>query len=89
MEYIHGFGFLSENSKFAKICEESNIRFIGPSYKVIEKMGNKSKAKEMFKNAGIPVIPGSDGAIENIEEAKKISKKIGYPIMLKAANGGG
>ena len=89
MEYIHGFGFLSENSKFAKICEESNIRFIGPSYKVIEKMGNKSKAKEMFKNAGIPVIPGSDGAIESIEEAKKISKKIGYPIMLKAANGGG
>ena len=89
MEYIHGFGFLSENSKFAKICEESNIRFIGPAYNVIEKMGNKSKAKEMFKNAGIPVIPGSDGAIESIEEAKKISKKIGYPIMLKAANGGG
>ena len=87
---IHpGFGFLSENSKFAKICEESNIKFIGPSYKVIENMGNKSKAKEMFKNAGIPVIPGSDGSLKNIEQAIEIAEKIGYPVMLKAANGGG
>ena len=87
---IHpGFGFLSENSKFAKICEESNIKFIGPSYKVIEAMGNKAKAKEMFKNAGIPVIPGSDGSIKGISEAMQLAEKIGYPIMLKAANGGG
>lgn len=87
---IHpGFGFLSENSKFAKICEESNIKFIGPSYKVIEAMGNKAKAKEMFKNAGIPVIPGSDGSIKGISEAMKLAEKIGYPVMLKAANGGG
>ena len=87
---IHpGFGFLSENSKFAKICEESNIKFIGPSYKVIEAMGNKAKAKEMFKNAGIPVIPGSDGSIKGISEAMQLAEKIGYPVMLKAANGGG
>ena len=87
---IHpGFGFLSENSKFAKICEESNIKFIGPSYKVIEAMGNKAKAKEMFKDAGIPVIPGSDGSLKGISEAIELAKKIGYPVMLKAANGGG
>lgn len=87
---IHpGFGFLSENSKFAKICEESNIKFIGPSYKVVEAMGNKAKAKEMFKDAGIPVIPGSDGSLKGISEAIELAKKIGYPVMLKAANGGG
>ena len=87
---IHpGFGFLSENSQFAKICEESNIKFIGPSYKVIELMGNKSNAKELMKSAGVPVIPGSDGSVKDINEALKIAKKIGYPIMLKAATGGG
>ncbi len=89
-DYIHpGFGFLSENSQFAKICEESNIKFIGPSYKVIELMGNKSNAKELMKSAGVPVIPGSDGAVKDIFEAKKIAEKIGYPIMLKASSGGG
>ena len=87
---IHpGFGFLSENSKFAKICEESNIKFIGPSYKVIELMGNKSNAKELMKKAGVPVIPGSEGKVEDIEDAKKICKEIGYPVMLKASAGGG
>ena len=87
---IHpGFGFLSENSKFAKICEESNIKFIGPSYEVIEKMGNKSNAKELMKSAGVPVIPGSDGEIRDINEAVEIADKIGYPVILKAANGGG
>lgn len=87
---IHpGFGFLSENSKFAKICEESNIKFIGPSYKIIEKMGNKSNAKEMMKQAGVPVILGSDGSIKGIKEAKNIADRIGYPVMLKAASGGG
>ena len=89
-DYIHpGFGFLSENSQFAKICEESNIKFIGPSYKVIELMGNKSNAKELMKSAGVPVIPGSDGAVKDIFEAQKIAEKIGYPIMLKASSGGG
>ena len=87
---IHpGFGFLSENAKFAKICEESNIKFIGPSYKAIELLGNKSNAKEMMKNAGVPVIPGSDGSIKGIKDAIKIAQKIGYPVILKAAAGGG
>ncbi len=87
---IHpGFGFLSENSKFAKICEESNIKFIGPKAEVIDMLGNKSHAKELMKKCGIPVIPGSDGSVDSLEKAKKISKKIGYPIMLKASSGGG
>ena len=87
---IHpGFGFLSENSQFAKICEESNIKFIGPSYEVIKLMGNKSNAKEMMEKAGVPVVPGSKGSIKSINDAKKTAKEIGYPIMLKAAAGGG
>lgn len=87
---IHpGFGFLSENSQFAKICEESNIKFIGPKSEVIELLGNKSNAKEMMKKAGVPVIPGSDGSVKDLKQAIEISKKIGYPVMLKAAAGGG
>ena len=87
---IHpGFGFLSENSQFTKICEESNIKFIGPSYQVIELMGNKSNAKVLMKSAGVPVIPGSDGSVKGLKDAIKIASKIGYPIMLKAAAGGG
>lgn len=87
---IHpGFGFLSENSQFAKICEESNIKFIGPSSDVIDLLGNKSNAKELMKEAGVPVIPGSDGSVENVDAAIKIAEKIGYPVMLKAAAGGG
>lgn len=87
---IHpGFGFLSENSQFAKICEESNIKFIGPAYTVIEKMGNKSNAKELMKSAGVPVIEGSDGSVKGLKDAIKIANKIGYPVMLKAAAGGG
>ena len=87
---IHpGFGFLSENSRFAQICEESNIKFIGPSYKVIELMGNKSNAKELMKSVGVPVVPGSDGTVKNVEDAIKIAEKIGYPVMLKAVAGGG
>ena len=90
VDCIHpGYGFLSENSRFAKICEESNINFVGPKADVIELLGNKSNAKKMMKKAGVPVIPGSDGVVSNVLEAKKISEKIGYPIMLKAANGGG
>ena len=87
---IHpGYGFLSENAKFAKICEESNIKFIGPKSEVIDALGNKSHSKELMKKCGIPVIPGSDGSIKDLEDAKKISKKIGYPVMLKASSGGG
>lgn len=87
---IHpGFGFLSENSQFAQICEESNIKFIGPSYKVIELMGNKSNAKELMKSAGVPVVPGSDGSVKGLKETLEIAEKIGYPVILKAAAGGG
>lgn len=87
---IHpGFGFLSENSQFAKICEESRIKFIGPSYQVIELMGNKSNAKELMKSAGVPVIPGSEGSVKGLKDAIEIANKIGYPVMLKAAAGGG
>ena len=87
---IHpGFGFLSENASFAKMCEESNIKFIGPSYKVIDLMGNKTNAKELMKKAGVPTVPGSDGKLNNIKKAKEIAKKVGYPVMLKASSGGG
>lgn len=87
---IHpGFGFLSENSQFARICRESNIKFIGPTSEVIDLLGNKSNSKEMMKKAGVPVIPGSDGSIRGLKEAFDIAEKIGYPIMLKAAAGGG
>ncbi len=87
---IHpGFGFLSENSNFARICEEIGIKFIGPSYKLIELLGNKSKAKETMKNIGVPVIPGSEGLVNSKEESKKIAENIGYPVMLKASSGGG
>lgn len=87
---IHpGFGFLSENAQFAKVCEESNIKFIGPKSNVIELLGNKSNAKKMMEKAGVPVIPGSKGSVKSFEEAKEIADKIGYPIMIKAASGGG
>lgn len=87
---IHpGFGFLSENSNFAKICEEMGIKFIGPNYKLIELLGNKSKAKETMKKAGVPVVPGSDGLIESKEQAINLAAKMKYPVMLKASAGGG
>lgn len=87
---IHpGFGFLSENSQFAKICEESNIKFIGPTSDVIDLLGNKSNAKKMMKEAGIPVIPGSNGSVKGLNDAISIAEKIGYPVILKAAAGGG
>lgn len=87
---IHpGFGFLSENAQFARICEESNIKFIGPSSKVIDLLGNKSNSKELMKEAGVPVIPGSDGSVKGLKDAVVIAEKIGYPVMLKAAAGGG
>ena len=87
---IHpGFGFLSESPSFAKMCTEIGIKFIGPSSELIELMGNKSKAKETMKNAGVPVVPGSDGLVKDINEAKKIAKQIKYPIIIKASSGGG
>ena len=87
---IHpGFGFLSENANFAKICEEMGIKFIGPNYKLIELLGNKSRAKETMKRAGVPVVPGSDGLIYSKEQALNLAEQIKYPVMLKASAGGG
>ncbi|MBP2029045.1 acetyl-CoA carboxylase biotin carboxylase subunit [Acetoanaerobium pronyense] len=90
VDAIHpGFGFLSENPRFAKMCEECKIKFIGPSHSVIDMMGDKSKAKELMSQNKIPIIPGSDGAVKDVIEAKKIADEIGYPVLLKAASGGG
>ncbi len=87
---IHpGYGFLSENARFSKICEEHKIKFIGASAEMIDRMGDKASAKSTMKEAGVPCVPGSDGIIENFEECKKIAKKTGYPVMLKATAGGG
>lgn len=87
---IHpGFGFLSENADFARLCEQNNIVFIGPSYQSIEMLGNKAAAKETMKKAGVPVIPGSEGAVSSVEEAKQIAEKAGYPVLVKASAGGG
>ncbi|MGC6428248.1 MAG: acetyl-CoA carboxylase biotin carboxylase subunit [Flavobacteriales bacterium] len=87
---IHpGYGFLSENANFSKICTENGIKFIGASPEMIEGMGDKAAAKDTMKKAGVPTIPGSDGLIEDFPHCKKIAKEIGYPIMLKATAGGG
>ncbi len=89
-EAIHpGFGFLSENSHFARVCSECGIKFIGPDSEVIDLMGNKSKAREMMIEAKVPVVPGSEGEIQNIEEGILIAEEIGYPILIKASSGGG
>ena len=87
---IHpGYGFLSENAEFSKICNESEIKFIGPDWKMIEKMGDKVTAKDTMKKAGIPTVPGSDGLLDSIKEGKKLASSIGYPVILKATAGGG
>ena len=89
-EAIHpGFGFLSENPRFAKMCEECNIEFIGPNWRAIELMGNKAMAREIMKKADVPVVPGYEGEIESPEFALKIAKKIGFPVIVKASSGGG
>lgn len=89
-EAIHpGFGFLSENSRFAAMCEEINVTFIGPTSETIDAMGNKINARQLMNKADVPVIPGSDGEVSDVEEALAIAEKIGYPVMLKAAAGGG
>lgn len=87
---IHpGYGFLSENSTFAAMCEECNIKFIGPDSEIIDKMGNKSNARELMISAGVPVIPGSDGVVDNVEKAYETADRLGYPVMVKASAGGG
>ena len=87
---IHpGFGFLSENAEFAKICEESNIKFTGPKSNVINLLGNKSNSKKLMQQEGVPTIPGSDGSVKNLKEAVLVCEKIGYPVLLKASAGGG
>lgn len=84
-----GYGFLSENPLLAEVCAEHGIKFIGPSPEVIRKMGDKIQARQAMIKAGIPVIPGSDGNLASVEEARDLAGKIGYPVMLKATNGGG
>ena len=87
---IHpGFGFLSENAEFARLCEKNNIVFIGPSYKSIEMLGDKAAAKETMAAAGVPVIPGSKGAVSSLDDARAVAEKAGYPVLVKASAGGG
>jgi len=87
---IHpGYGFLSENAKFSKICQEHGIKFIGATPEMIDRMGDKASAKATMKAAGVPCVPGSEGILESFDQAKKISKEMGYPVMLKATAGGG
>ena len=89
-EAVHpGYGFLSENANFAKVLEENNIKFIGASSKLIKMMGDKIEAKKIAKENGLPVIEGSEGGVKDISEAKKLCEKIGFPVLLKAAGGGG
>ena len=89
-EAIHpGYGFLSENYKFAEIVEKHKIKFIGPKAEIIKKMGDKIQAKIIAKEKGLPVIEGSDGGVKDLKQAKEICKKIGYPILIKASGGGG
>ncbi|HRZ31531.1 MAG TPA: acetyl-CoA carboxylase biotin carboxylase subunit [Flavobacterium sp.] len=87
---IHpGYGFLSENAKFSKICQEHGIKFIGASPEMIDRMGDKASAKATMKAAGVPCVPGSEGLLESFEQAAQIAKDMGYPVMLKATAGGG
>ena len=87
---IHpGYGFLAESADFSKICKENGFSFIGPSDDIIQAMGDKAEAKKTMKAAGVPIIPGNEGIIKNLEEASKIANDIGYPVMLKASAGGG
>ena len=81
---IHpGFGFLSENARFAELCEKCNITFIGPSADIINRMGNKSEARKTMMDAGVPVVPGGKEAVHEVEEARLVAEKIGYPVMIK------
>jgi acetyl-CoA carboxylase, biotin carboxylase subunit len=90
VDAIHpGYGFLAENPHFAEVCESCNIKFIGPSSRAMQVMGDKNAARSFARKAGVPVTPGSDGIVESEQDAAKIAKKIGYPVMIKAAAGGG
>ena len=90
VEAIHpGYGFLAENAHFAEVCENCNIKFIGPTSAAIRAMGDKVAARETMRKAGVPIVPGSDGPIDNEQDALKIARKIGYPVIVKAAGGGG
>ncbi|MEI8340726.1 MAG: biotin carboxylase N-terminal domain-containing protein, partial [Verrucomicrobiota bacterium] len=90
VDAIHpGYGFLAENAHFVDVCDSCNIRFIGPSSSAIRSMGDKNVARETARKAGVPVTPGSDGIVETEQEALKVAKKIGYPVMIKAVAGGG
>ena len=87
---IHpGFGFLSENSKFAKMCQKCRISFIGPSAEIISRMGNKSEARKTMMRAGVPVVPGTKVPVYDAEKGKEIADQMGYPVMIKASSGGG
>lgn len=90
VDAIHpGYGFMAENAYFAELCETHNIKFIGPRPEVIQTMGDKIKAKESVQRAGVPLVPGSDGAVETYAEAAEIAEQIGYPVLIKASAGGG
>ena len=89
MQFIRDFGFLSENSRFAELCEQCNITFIGPPSTVIASLGNKQAAKNTMANAGVPIIPGGKNPIYTVEEGMKEAETIGYPVIIKAALGGG
>jgi len=87
---IHpGYGFLSENANFSKICQEHDIKFIGASPEMIDRMGDKASAKATMKAAGVPCVPGSEGILKDFKDCQKVAKEIGYPVMLKATAGGG
>lgn len=90
VDAIHpGYGFLAENADFAELCEECNVTFVGPSPYSIQKMGTKDVARETMREAGVPVVPGSQGIIESEEEGMKVAEEIGYPVIIKATAGGG
>ncbi|HWN16675.1 MAG TPA: biotin carboxylase N-terminal domain-containing protein, partial [Candidatus Dormibacteraeota bacterium] len=87
---IHpGYGFLSENWRFAQACEAAGLIFVGPSWRVIQQMGDKIEARRLMAAAGVPVVPGSDGPVDSVDAAREVAARAGYPVMLKAAAGGG
>src|SRR5208283_3612157 len=90
VEAIHpGYGLLSENANFAEVCRASNIKFIGPPPEVTRMMGEKERARQVMKQAGVPILPGSDGILTSAEEALACAAQVGYPVILKAKAGGG